>query len=290
MSIEVTRFDTAAALRHAAESFLMRHETEHNLLLGLIGRLERTPHFYGSQPYFALAISGSDAVAAAVMTPPFPVVLSLCDDDEALTPLAENVHAYLPETSGVTSAGSAARRFADAWHELTGEAYEVALSEHLYRLERLRPPSGVSGKARVAGEADLGLVASWHIAFAEEATPWEVQSRDESERNVRLLLQQPQNVGGVLLWQDEGRPVSMAAYGNPTRNSMRIGGVYTPPEHRRRGYAGACTAAAAQAVLDSGKSFVTLFTDLSNPTSNHIYQALGFEPVCDAEMLRFAGR
>jgi predicted GNAT family acetyltransferase len=71
---------------------------------------------------------------------------------------------------------------------------------------------------------------------------------------------------------------------------MRIGPVYTPPEHRRQGYASACTAAACVQVLDSGKSFVTLFADLANATSNHVYQAIGFEPVCDAQMIRFGGR
>ena len=47
------------------------------------------------------------------------------------------------------------------------------------------------------------------------------------------------------------------------------------------------TAAASQAQLDAGRTFVFLFTDLANPTSNRIYQAIGYEPVIDVDQLRF---
>jgi predicted GNAT family acetyltransferase len=63
--------------------------------------------------------------------------------------------------------------------------------------------------------------------------------------------------------------------------------VYTPPQHRGRGYASALTAAASQDQLDRGHRYCFLFTDLSNPTSNKIYQSIGYEPVCDVDMYRF---
>jgi hypothetical protein len=88
------------------------------------------------------------------------------------------------------------------------------------------------------------------------------------------------------LWDDEGA-VSVAASGGPTPNGIRIGPVYTPPELRRRGYASAVTAATSQAELDRGRRFIFLFTDLSNPTSNKIYQQIGYEPVIDVDQLTF---
>ncbi len=54
--------------------------------------------------------------------------------------------------------------------------------------------------------------------------------------------------------------------------------------------ASAVTAAATQAALDAGRRFVFLFTDLANPTSNKIYQAIGYEPVIDVDLIRFEGR
>ena len=60
----------------------------------------------------------------------------------------------------------------------------------------------------------------------------------------------------------------------------RVGPVYTPPEHRGRGYASAAVAGVSERLLEQGVR-VCLFTDQANPTSNRIYTALGFEPVVD---------
>ena len=68
---------------------------------------------------------------------------------------------------------------------------------------------------------------------------------------------------------------------------VRIGAVYTPPEHRRRGYATATVASLSRAMLDRGRRACYLFTDLANPTSNHIYAEIGYEPVCDVDEIRF---
>jgi hypothetical protein len=68
---------------------------------------------------------------------------------------------------------------------------------------------------------------------------------------------------------------------------MRIGPVYTPKKFREHGYASACTAAVSQYLLDSGRKFCTLFTDLANPTSNKIYQMIGYEGVGDVDEYRF---
>ena len=79
----------------------------------------------------------------------------------------------------------------------------------------------------------------------------------------------------------------MCGVGGPTPNGIRIGPVYTPPEFRGRGYASACVAAASQLQLDAGRRFCFLFADLSNPTSNHIYQEIGYEPVGDVDRYVF---
>ena len=84
----------------------------------------------------------------------------------------------------------------------------------------------------------------------------------------------------VYLWED-GQPVSMAAKARPTINGITVNLVYTPPQFRRRGYATSCVARLSQLLLDSGWKFCTLFTDLANPTSNDIYQKVGYMPVCD---------
>ena len=64
--------------------------------------------------------------------------------------------------------------------------------------------------------------------------------------------------------------------------------MYTPPEQRGHGYASAATAALSQLLLERGRRFCFLFTDLANPTSNHIYQTIGYQPVCDVDIYHFA--
>lgn len=83
-------------------------------------------------------------------------------------------------------------------------------------------------------------------------------------------------------------PVAMAGVSGRTPSGARVGAVYTPPDRRRRGYASALVATLSQAQLDAGARFCFLFTDLANPTSNKIYQDIGYEPVCDVDEYRFS--
>ena len=92
------------------------------------------------------------------------------------------------------------------------------------------------------------------------------------------------------LWDTDDGPVSLAAFGGPTPNGMRIGPVYTPREHRGRGFGSAVTAAASRHLLDRGARFCFLYTDLANATSNAIYMRIGYEPVCDSRELAFLPR
>ncbi len=137
----------------------------------------------------------------------------------------------------------------------------------------------------MAEERDHDVVRDWYEAFAEEAAPHDPRPDDLDALADRLI----RRVGRTIyLWEDDGRPVSLVGAGGETALGVRIGPVYTPPEFRRRGYASNLTAAVSQAQLDAGRSFCVLFTDLANPTSNKIYQQIGYEPVTDVDAYAFA--
>ena len=68
----------------------------------------------------------------------------------------------------------------------------------------------------------------------------------------------------------------MAAKNRESRNAATISLVYTPKELRGQGYASRIVAKLTQKLLDEGKSKCNLFTDLKNPTSNSIYQKVGY--------------
>jgi predicted GNAT family acetyltransferase len=92
---------------------------------------------------------------------------------------------------------------------------------------------------------------------------------------------------GIALWDVEGEPVCAVGYGSPTPTGVRIGPVYTPPEHRGRGYGSALTAHVSSEQLSGGRSFCFLYTDLANPTSNKIYVGIGYRRVCDSVQYAF---
>ena len=90
----------------------------------------------------------------------------------------------------------------------------------------------------------------------------------------------------VWLWETQGAPVSMAVVQGPTPGGIRVGMVYTPPAQRGRGHASTLVAALSQQLLDAGRRACFLFTNLANPTSNGIYQQVGYVKVDEALLVR----
>ena len=139
--------------------------------------------------------------------------------------------------------------------------------------------------ARVATAADRELALRWWIAFGDEVLHEGGPGRDRAEATLDHRLSSPS--AGILLWEDAGEPVSIAGWGGPTPNGIRIGPVYTPPDLRGRGYGSAVTAHTTKEQLDGGRDYCFLYTDLSNPTSNKIYMNIGYERVCDSAEYAF---
>jgi predicted GNAT family acetyltransferase len=210
-------------------------------------------------------------------TPPYELLLGPVPED-ALDDLVAALRARGAAPRGVNGEVAAARRFAAAWTAGTTLRAQTVMRMRLYALGELVPPE-VSGRARPAGVADLPRVAAFVRAFFAETHTHGTSSEATQRADVEA--------GRVWLWEDGGTPVSVAFFKPPAAGTARIGPVYTPPEHRRRGYAGAVTAAASAAALAAGARQAVLFTDLANPTSNSVYQRIGYRPVTDREALTF---
>jgi predicted GNAT family acetyltransferase len=127
------------------------------------------------------------------------------------------------------------------------------------------------------------VLNEWARAFVAEAIP------GDPNVDVRSMVERMIEAQQLLVWENGGL-VSMAAATRPTPNGCSISFVYTPTAQRSRGYASACVAELSQRLLDSGKSFCALFTDLANPTSNGIYQRIGYQPGGDFREIRFVAR
>jgi hypothetical protein len=218
------------------------------------------------------------------MTPPHRVTVALTNSYDALRAIVRDVHDFRPDTPGVSGPAPVSQRFAEMWSELTGRPFHRHIAERVYRLDTVTPPTNVSGQMRRVTDADRDLLTTWIYDFRREALGED--NRALAERTVHNMLTLPPEYRGTFLWEDP-HPVSLVSYGGPTPNSMRLGPVYTPKAFRGRGYASACTAAVSQYLLDSGRKFVTLFTDLGNPTSNKIYMQIGYLAVTDVDVYDF---
>jgi uncharacterized protein len=131
---------------------------------------------------------------------------------------------------------------------------------------------------RLATQADRQLVLDWSRAFEHESMPADAPG-GRIEANVDRRLASP--TSGIALWEND-EPVSLAGFGGRTPHGVRIGPVYTPPGLRRHGYASALVAHLTKFLLDRGSDFCFLYTDLANPTSNQIYQNVGYEFVAES--------
>jgi predicted GNAT family acetyltransferase len=265
-----------------AGAFLLAHEPEHCLILGIAGNLQRGTTPLREPPRLALVVDGADderVLAAAVQTPPYNLVVSMVEDLDAVDALAaELADDDLP---GVNGPPEVAARFVEVSTNRTGREARRTLAERIFRLSAVRPPRPAPGGMRFAEPADRALLIAWIEAFSREALGT-VESADEAVD--RWIARQGRS---LYIWEDGDVRVSLCGVGAPTNNGIRVGPVYTPPEHRGHGYASNLVAEVSQAQLDAGRRFVTLFTDLANPTSNKIYMDIGYEPVADFDQYVF---
>jgi RimJ/RimL family protein N-acetyltransferase len=234
---------------------------------------ESGPDTYGAAaPLFAWhrQDDGENVDGAALRTPPQPLLVAgfpagAAEDLIRLLGPDRPTGASAPEAEGA--------ELAEAWHAVTGGRTAVHTAMRLFRLAGLRPPDPLpSGLARVADDADLNLLVEWAAAVSTETG-----SGAEGARSVADKL----SYGGLMIWESGSEPVAMASLTRHVAGVCRVGSVYTPPRHRRSGYGGAITTAVSQRALDSGAAEVVLYTDLANPTSNALYQRLGYQPVED---------
>jgi FR47-like protein len=233
----------------------------------------RRPPRQGS--LWIMAQQGSHPVGVAMHTPPFNLFLPrlAAEVPEAIAETLVQGGRHLP---GVNGEIGTVERFLNRWAALTASGADLERSMRMYVLGTLAHPSGVRGEGRPALPNEESLVAQWLHAFHDEIDP-EAPIEDFAAVAERRVSQ-----GLVWIWEDRGEVVSLAGISRAAAGVARVGPVYTPPMRRRRGYGAAVTALASQSGIDAGAAHIVLYTDLSNPTSNSIYQSIGYIPDHDS--------
>ena len=275
-------FSDAGEFLERVQPFLLRREAEHCLILGLLDALRSGEQFGSAPPLMASVEERGDVVAVVLMTPPRNLILSWIADDSTIDAIAHELRARKIAIPGVNGSADIAQKFVLKWSELSRCSYRVQMAQRIYQLTRVTNETRSAGHLREPEQSDEALLREWRAGFSMDA-----EGMDPSQAREDAALPMPSS-RRMFLWELEGSVVSMAGYSGRTPNGIRVAWVYTPPENRGKGFAGACVAALSQKLLDEGRKYCFLYTDLANPISNHLYQKMGYEPVTDATVYSFS--
>lgn len=271
--MQVQRYSDPSAFLNRAGPFLMRNEAENSMMLGIRGLPGSLPPKFGEDCYLATVEHADEVVACAVRTPPFGLIITRAESGP-LECLVDDVEAKYETLSAVLGPEPTVTTFAELWSQRAGTRIRPLMRMRLFVARQVQPPTPQPpGALRVALESDLSTVIPWMVAFHQEA-------RTVSPLDPARVVRDDIAHQRLFVWEHRAA-VSMAAWAGRTGGSVRIGIAYTPPQHRGRGYASACVAGLTQRLLDDGATFCCINTDLTNSTTNKIYPAIGYRPVCD---------
>jgi len=163
--------------------------------------------------------------------------------------------------------------------------------DELYVLDLTRlvvPPELASGtlRCRHPTESELELLADWRVRFAVEALGATdgPDLRQASTDDVRL--QHDRGTDWLLL--TGAAPVSYSVFNAMLPDIVQIGGVWTAPEFRGRGYARSVVAGSLLSARKQGIERAVLFADPTNEAARRAYLFLGFRIVGDYGLVLLA--
>jgi GNAT superfamily N-acetyltransferase len=259
--------------------FLRRRPLEHSVLLSVAAAHLGEAAGAASNLWLWVEDHG-EVIAAAQHTPPHGAYLST-GPARAMQVLARTLWLMRPGLKGVAGLGAAPQEFAAEWSRLGGPGSTPTMQLGVYAAGAVTFPVGVDGSFRPASDADAALLRHWVDQFVAETG---VTAGTQDQIGPRI------DAGLLFVWEVEGVAVSMAAVTAAEGGVSRVQYVYTPAAIRGHGYASACVAALTGRELASPGRTCMLYTDLANPTSNGIYQAVGYRRLGDAVELRFAAQ
>jgi len=276
--IVAKRIQTAEEFHQIAGDWLGQKEAQNNLFLGIASNLLRKPVDQRQEHYFWTVESDEKVIGAAFWTPPYKLTLTDMDK-ESLNVLAGVLRDSHPQIPGVGGPKDPAKHFSHFWNLKTQKSPLLEMSMGIYQLERVEPVPLSPGRMKKAVPEDIDLLVNWTEGLNRDAGL-------NDPGDPRVIVEGYIREQRLFLWDDGGNR-AMAGYGRNTPNSLSVNMVYTPPEFRRMGYATTLVEALSRTILGMGKKYCFLYTDLLNPTSNSIYQKIGYRPVCDWNVYKF---
>lgn len=277
------------------EPVLMENEMLNNLPLGIIYSLVQSfkytavnAHHEGPLPFMAVVSNDEQDILVLVKTKEHLIIYASEKgvNDEFISEACSKAIQYIVEQEVISIPSVVALRetaflFAKEWQLITGYSYEIQMDQRIYTCTEVKDTKLSPGIFRAAEFRDIPLLGQWIYEFSAELM--EGMSIDQA---IKMAKNATEN-SAIYVWIDEGEPVSMAQQTRPSLHGAVVNLVYTPLEHRNKGYASSCVATLTRNMLRGPYQFTSLYTDLSNPVSNRIYMNIGYEPKADSVVLVF---
>jgi ribosomal protein S18 acetylase RimI-like enzyme len=279
--MQVRKHEDPRAFLEVVGDLLRRRVVMNQIPLSITNTCITDPARYGAGVVF-YSVDNGGLAGAAVQTPPWPVQIAECTPEGAA--LLGRTFASAPApVEGVIGAEDQPAQFAEAYGTARRVSFARSSSMGVFELRAVADVRISPGRRVIATDEHVPIIQAWVCAFHDEATPHDPAPQPNA--GARAV-----GTGRVHLWLDEhGTPVSYAVNNRNVEGWSSLGPVYTPPPARGRGYATSLVASASRELLASGSTGCTLFTDLANPTSNAIYERIGYRRVGTANRYAFTG-
>lgn len=268
---------------------LMHHEAQNMIPLGniIMGHEGKDKTDWRDPVNWLMATISDDKgiQLTAIMTPPHNITLYATDNNinpEAVSCLIDGLKDR--EIPGVTTEKTLAEYFAKEYTLSKGITFKTVMNQRIYELTAVNPGIQKPGTVRLLDNKDIHFFPYWAEAFNAAGIYGKTEMSIPQEAAPYLYRIESKK---IYILEDNGIPVSMAGYTRVMQTAIGVAFVYTPPYERSKGYATSIVAQISQLALDKGFTKCVLYTDLANPTSNSIYQKIGYKPVCDSLQLQF---
>ena len=268
---------------------LMRDEAQNMILLGniIIGNEGKDKTDWRDPANWVMAtVSDTNGIClTALMTPPHNITLYPTDNiinHQAIKCLIDGLEGY--HIPGVTTEKKLANLFTKEYTDRKELTFKTTMSQRIYKLTAVNPDIKKFGVVRLLEEKDMHYFPYWMEAFNAAGVYGNTEMfipQDANPYHSRLSTKK------LYVLEIDGSPVSMAGFTREMQTAIGVAFVYTPPYYRDKGYASSCVVQISQMALDKGFTKCVLYTDLINPTSNSIYQKIGYKPICDSLMLKY---
>ena len=275
-------YTKAQEFEDKAKPFLQENEDVYSLFYGVLQGIKAGRY---ENPFMATIEVNDVIVALFQMTPPHPLNLIIIDEtkiDDILTLATHELFKRKLPIQSAVGVKSVVTAFSEKWQETTKCKAKLLMDQGLYRLDKVDHSLEKSpGSWRYARKDEAPILENWFKAF-EVDTGLKSSPLDAIKEKVNQFLEYEE----VFFWEDKGKIVSMMKKARPSERGVTVSFVYTPHEERKKGYARTMVAAGSEELLKT-YDFCVLYTDMMNPTSNKIYQEIGYQKIADSIHIEF---